>query len=226
MGKVRAVAKGARKVQSRYASLTQPFSHIRFTAYAGSTLPTFSQAEAIEGFRSLREDLDNLAYGIYILDLVDTALVDRQPHDDILSLLIASLHILSHTAHRELLLAWFELRLLARLGVAMSLGSCPRCGGAPGAHLDIDTPGFLCQKCCQREGSRTQIAVSSAARSLLSTLRGGDWRVVEAIATPVAGQAEVAAVLDRVMFAQLEQRPESYGFLSAIRTAAQGKCPP
>ncbi len=220
-GKTRVVAKGARKVQSRYASVTQPLTHIRFTAYVGGKLPTLSQAEALESFRSLREDLDSLAYALYMLELVDISLVDAQPHDDILSLVIACLHILSHTEHRELLLAFFELRLLARLGFDLSLSACPRCAGPPGVHLVSDIPGFLCPKCSEREGPRTEVKLSGTAFSLLRKLRGSDWRAVEGICAPVAGEKEVAAVLDGVMFAKLEKRPESHAFLCAIRSAGR-----
>jgi DNA repair protein RecO (recombination protein O) len=221
MGKMRAVAKGARKVQSRYASVTQPLTHMRFTAYVGRSLPTLSQAEPLESFRSLREDLDSLAYALYMLELVDVSLVDAQPHDDVLSLAIACLHILSHTEHRELLLAFFELRLLARLGFGLELNSCPRCAGPAGEYLVPDIPGFPCQKCSQGEIQGQRVKVSSTAHNLLLRLRGSDWRAVEGLCAPVAGEREVAALLDGVIFAKLEQRPASHAFLCAIRIAGK-----
>ncbi len=222
-GKVRVIAKGARKVQSRYASVTQSLTHIGFTAYVGGKLPTLSQAEALESFRPLREDLDSLAYALYMLELVDISLVDGQPHDDILSLLIACLHILSHTEHRELLLAFFELRLLARLGFALESEACPRCAGRPGQHLVVDLPGFPCLKCSQTEGPRLQVRVSDDAMKLLRKLNGGDWRAVESLCAPVAGERELAAALDSIVFAKLEKRPESHGFLCAMRVDARSK---
>jgi DNA repair protein RecO (recombination protein O) len=221
MGKLRAVAKGARKVQSRYASVTQPLTHLRFTAYVGRSLPTFSQAEPLEGFRSLREDLDSLAYALYMLELVDSSLVDAEPHDDVLSLAIACLHILSHTEHRELLLAFFELRLLARLGFGLELSACPHCAGPAGEYLVPDIPGFPCRKCSQGEMRGKQVKVSTAAHNLLCKLRDRDWRAVEGLCAPVAGEREVAAVLDSVVMAKLEKRPASHAFLCAIRTAGK-----
>ncbi len=119
-GKTRIVAKGARKVQSRYASLTQVFSHINYTVYSGRSLATFSQAELRQGFPALRDNLDKMAYGLYLLELVDSLLEEGQVHDDILSLLLASLHILSLSDKHELLLGFFQIRLLARLGWATS----------------------------------------------------------------------------------------------------------
>lgn len=220
-GKVKAVAKGARKIQSRYASLTQPFSHIRFTLYQGKSLHTFSQVELLEGYRSLREDLDKMAYGLYMLELVDAALVDDQPHDDILSLLIACLHILSHTARPELLLAFFELRYLSRVGFGLSVDTCPICAGRPGPKLSVEVPGFVCARCQSEGAPRAAVAISKEGLTLLKHLAGGDWRRVEALPEPALGEKEVSALLDRIVITKLEKRPESYTFLTQIRSSAR-----
>lgn len=119
-GKTRAVAKGARKAQSRYASLTQPFCHLNYTFYTGRGLGTLSQAELINGFPAIRDDLDKMSYGLYLLELVESFLEEGQEHDDIFSLLLASLHILASSCEHELLLAFFQVRFLARLGWAVS----------------------------------------------------------------------------------------------------------
>ena len=220
-GKLKIVAKGARKVQSRYASLTQLFCNIRFTVYQGKSMHTFSQVELIEGFRPLREDLNRMTYGLYMLEMVDVTLVEGQSHDDILSLLIACLHILSHTDHLELLLAFYELRLLSRLGWRLNLLQCPVCGGRPGVRFSVQNLGFPCLGCTTGGTGETLITMSSDALSLLNTLCGGDWRCIEDLSSEVPGKNEVAAVLDRIIYAKLEKRLESYAFLTQIRNTAR-----
>ncbi len=121
-GKIRVVAKGARKTQSRYASITQPFCYLNYTYYLGRGLGTLSQAQLHNGFPDIRNDLDRMAYGLYLLELTDSFLEEGQEHDDIFSLLLAALHILSDTREYELLLAFFQVRFLARLGWAQSFG--------------------------------------------------------------------------------------------------------
>ena len=219
-GRLKIVAKGARKIQSRYASITQLFCNVRFTVYRGKSMHTFSQVELIEGFRPLREDLERMAYGLYMLEMVDAALEEGQSHDDILSLLIACLHILSHTDHLELLLAFYELRLLSRLGWALNLERCPACGGKRGAKLSIQNLGFPCSTCIPG-GAESLVTTSPEAISLLKTLSGGDWRPIEALPTDVPGKKEVAALLDRIIYIKLEKRLESYDFLSQIRNTAR-----
>ncbi|MDP3488199.1 MAG: DNA repair protein RecO [Bacillota bacterium] len=219
-GRLKIVAKGARKIQSRYASITQLFCNVRFTVYRGKSMHTFSQVELIEGFRPLREDLGRMTYGLYMLEMVDATLDEGQSHDDILSLLIACLHILSHTEHLELLLAFFELRLLSRLGWALNLERCPVCNGKRGNKFSMQNLGFPCSACIPGDGEAF-VTTSVVALSLLKTLGGGDWRPIEALPTDVPGGKEVTVLLDRIIYVKLEKRLESYAFLSQIRNTAR-----
>lgn len=216
-GKVRAVAKGARKVQSRFASVTQPFSHLRFTLYQGKSLYTLSQVEMVEGFRPLRENLDKIVFGLYMMELVDLSLVDGQSHDDILSLLTACLHILCHSERHELLLAFFTLRLLSRLGFAVSVEHCMECGSKAGQKLVLAAPGFLCPTCSNRAQSQSLVTVSKEAHHLLLALSEGSWRRLETWPEPAPAEREVAVLLDRIMTHKLERTPESRAFLAELR---------
>ncbi|MCA1691940.1 MAG: DNA repair protein RecO [Actinobacteria bacterium] len=59
-GKVRAVAKGVRKTKSRFGGRLEPMNHVDLLLYEGRELDVISQAETLEQFRSVREDLDRL----------------------------------------------------------------------------------------------------------------------------------------------------------------------
>ncbi len=63
-GKVRAVAKGVRKTKSRFGGRLEPASHVDLLLYEGrGELDIVTQAESIDHFRALRDDLDRLAPG-------------------------------------------------------------------------------------------------------------------------------------------------------------------
>ena len=55
-GKVRAVAKGIRRTQSRFGARLEPFTHVSLMLYRGRNLDTVTQAEILHPFRGLRED--------------------------------------------------------------------------------------------------------------------------------------------------------------------------
>ena len=60
-GKVRAVAKGVRKTKSRFGSRLEPGSHVALQLYEGRELDIVTQAESVDHFRAIRDDLDRLA---------------------------------------------------------------------------------------------------------------------------------------------------------------------
>ena len=63
-GKVRAVAKGVRKTKSQFGARLEPPSHVALQLYEGRELDIVTQAETIDHFRAVRDDLDRLGRAI------------------------------------------------------------------------------------------------------------------------------------------------------------------
>ena len=59
-GKVRAVAKGVRKTKSKFGARLEPTSHVALQLYEGRELDIVTQAETLDHFGALRDDLDRL----------------------------------------------------------------------------------------------------------------------------------------------------------------------
>ena len=70
-GKLRAVAKGARKIRSRKAGHLEPFTRVRLMLAHGRDFWIVTQAETVDAYLPLREDLLRTAYGAYVLELLD-----------------------------------------------------------------------------------------------------------------------------------------------------------
>src|SRR5580765_3373113 len=70
-GKIRAVAKGVRKTKSKFGARLEPMSHVSLLLYEGRELDIVSQAESIDHFRTLRDDLDGLTGAMLLLEAVD-----------------------------------------------------------------------------------------------------------------------------------------------------------
>jgi len=71
LGKVRAVAKGVRKLRSRKAGHLEPFTHARLQLSHGRDMLIVTQAETINAFLKLREDLVRVGYAAYVIELLD-----------------------------------------------------------------------------------------------------------------------------------------------------------
>src|SRR5690606_38858944 len=71
-GKIRAVAKGIRKTKSRFGGRLEPASHVDLLVYEGrGDLDIVSQAETVDHFAHVRDDLERLGRAVAILEAAD-----------------------------------------------------------------------------------------------------------------------------------------------------------
>src|SRR5512144_1395276 len=70
-GKLRAVAKGARKLRSRKAGHLEPFTRVVLMLARGRDMWIVTQAETVDAYLPVREDLMRTAYAAYIIELLD-----------------------------------------------------------------------------------------------------------------------------------------------------------
>ncbi len=78
MAKLRAIVKGARKIASRKAGHLEPFTRVRLQLAKGRDLIIVTQAETIEAYPALREDLTLTGYAAYVLELLDRFVPDEE----------------------------------------------------------------------------------------------------------------------------------------------------
>jgi DNA repair protein RecO (recombination protein O) len=76
-GKVRAVAKGIRKTKSRFGARLEPITHVSLMLYEGRELDTITQAETLDHFRPIREDLARVGKATAMLEAVDHVVQER-----------------------------------------------------------------------------------------------------------------------------------------------------
>src|ERR1700727_698248 len=122
-GRVRAVAKGARRTKSRFGARLEPFTHVDLMLHVGRSLDVITQAEVIRPYGApLAAHHPPHTAGVAM----------REPALRQLLLRIGGLRALSEAEHDpRLVLDAFLLRSLAVAGYAPALQECARCG-APG----------------------------------------------------------------------------------------------
>ncbi|MDQ4097985.1 MAG: DNA repair protein RecO, partial [Actinomycetota bacterium] len=77
-GKVRAVAKGVRKTKSRFGGRLEPLNHVALLLYEGRELDIVTQAESVDHFRPIRDDLQRLTRAVALLEAVDQIAQERE----------------------------------------------------------------------------------------------------------------------------------------------------
>jgi DNA repair protein RecO (recombination protein O) len=91
-GKVRAVAKGVRKTKSRFGARLEPPTHLQLQLYEGrSELHIIDQAETVDHFRAIREDLDRLTHAVAMLEAADQLGLDGEPNPGLYQMLLGAL---------------------------------------------------------------------------------------------------------------------------------------
>ena len=205
-GKVRAVAKGVRKTKSRFGARLEPISHVALLLYEGRELDVVTQAEVVDHFRVIREDLDRLARATAMLEATDQVAQERQANPRLYQMLVGALRALA-ARNAPLLVPAFFLKLVSLEGFHPVLDGCASCGDDGDlVGFDLAEGGALCRACAR--GRR----ISPEALALIGrVLDGGLAAALNEPAGPVT--AEVDAVATRAVEQHLERRLRSVGVL-------------
>jgi len=211
-GKVRAVVKGVRKTKSRFGARLEPMVHCSLLFYEGRELDIVTQAEALEHFRPVREDLSRLAKAASLLEATDQLCQERHANPRLFAMLLGGLRALSaHDA--PLLVPAFFLKLLSTEGFHPLLDECALCGDRYGlSSFDLAQGGVLCGAC---SGRGDAVVLSPAALDLVRRVLGGD--LGRALAEPAGPAVRVAERLaTRAMEHHLERRMRSLPVAGAL----------
>ena len=212
-GKVRAVVKGVRKTKSRFGARLEPMVHVSLLFYEGRELDIVTQAEVVELFRPVREDLGRLAKAASLLEAVDQLCQERHANPRLFVMLLGGLRALSaHDA--PLLVPAFFLKLLSTEGFHPLLDECASCGGRYGlSSFDLAQGGVLCGSCSVGLGD--SVRLSPPALDLIRRVLGGD--LGGALSAPAGPDvAEVERLATRAMEHHLERRLRSLPVAGAL----------
>ncbi len=126
MGKLRVIAKGARKITSRKAGHVELFTRVKLLLARGRTFDIVSQAETIEPYRAVREDLLRSSFAHYLSELVDVFAQEGSEDTALYDLLANGLSWLAEAPDPALAARYFEMRLLTLTGYRPQLFRCAR----------------------------------------------------------------------------------------------------
>jgi DNA repair protein RecO (recombination protein O) len=150
-GKVRAIAKGARKIRSRKAGHLEPFTRVTLQLAKGRDLLIVTQADTMDAYLPLGEDLARTAYASYVVELLDRfTYEDESENVALFNLLAETLNRIASNPDAWLAIRYYEVRLLDFLGYRPHLFHCANCGKEIQAVDQFFSPaagGILCPAC-------------------------------------------------------------------------------
>jgi DNA repair protein RecO (recombination protein O) len=115
-GKVRLLAKGIRKTQSRKGGNLELFNWVKIYVAKGRNLDIITEVELIDPFKSWRKSLERVALAYHLVELVDRLTAEEAKSRRVFELLTGSLEKLAGEQDLERLRTDFEVQLLEELG--------------------------------------------------------------------------------------------------------------
>ncbi len=220
-GKVDAIAKGVRRITSRKSGHIELFTRSNLLLARGRSLDVLTQAETIEPYAGLREDLVRTTYAYHIAELLDRLSEDGSPSPPVFELLCQALEALCEDDDPSLVARYFELRLLGLSGYRPQLFNCLICGASleeEGNAFSPDAGGVACP--VHRGQLPDAMALDARAFRVLRFLQTRDW----ALARRIRLEPATRGALERVMHAYLrhilERELHSTAFLDKLRAVA------
>jgi DNA repair protein RecO (recombination protein O) len=165
-GRITVSAKGARRKGSRIAAATQLFAFSDMTLIDNRDRWTLTEAQCIESFSGLSDELERAALGAYFCELLE-AVSDEAPNPEILSLGLNALYALGQEKKPEAIVkAAFELRLMCHAGFAPALEGCCVCGSRLGS-----SPAGSENERCAAGTAKAAVCFGGAVPELLEAMR-------------------------------------------------------
>jgi DNA repair protein RecO (recombination protein O) len=177
-GKVKGIAKGARRSRKRFVGRLEPGSCINlFFHYSEkSDLVRIEDAALINGFAYIRDDVERFASACYLLELTGAFTRPGLSLPEVFSILFDFISFIGSGADNALLSRFFEIRLLSILGFMPGLEHCVSCGEAVGSPESGGKLGF----CPQRGGVLCNGCVTEMRGEKVFSLSAGTAMFIQA----------------------------------------------
>ena len=209
-GKVRAMAKGIRRPRSKFGGRLELGSRVHVVVWRGrGELGVINQVQLVDGYPTLRSDLDRITAAMAVLEVADQLVQDDHQDERLFDMVANVLTTLNDSLITPQLVApAFFLKALVADGAGPVIECCAACGAtSPLVAFAASEGGMLCERC--RRGR----PVSREALDLLRQILNGGLRAV-LLGPESAATKEVATLATEAIEQHLDRR------LKTLRSAA------
>ena len=221
MGKLRAIAKGVRKIRSRKAGHLEPFTRVTLQLAQARELPIVTQAETVDAYLELREDLLKTGYAAYVCEMVDRFTYEDGENQPAYHLLADTLARINTQADPYVALRYYEIHLLDGLGFRPELFYCVSCQTEiqpADQFFSLAQGGVYCPKCGANRPDL--LPVSLLALKYLRHLQRSTYAEAARAQISPATRTEIESLLQQYTTFLLERALNTPAFLRQVR---QGK---
>jgi len=220
-GKLRAIAKGVRRPSSRKGGHLDLFMRSDVVLALGRNLDIITQAQILESYLALRDDLLRSTYASYCVELLDSFTPEGETNHELYWLLADTLSHLSGSNNLSLITRYYELHLLELAGFRPELERCLGQGERvqpEDQYFDPLVGGVLCSRCgSQRKGAWP---ISMEALRLMRFMQRSPYGAVANLRVRPNVVTELERTHLRYITMQLERQLKSVDFLERVRRSS------
>lgn len=217
LGKIRGMAKGARRPRSRFGSSLEIGTEVELTIFEKESreLVSVDRCDIVRsGFRQFGDPILATTLG-YVTDLADAFVPEREPNQRVYRLLRAMIASLSSSTTAETRARYFEAWILRLSGLYPWRRTCVDCGRPlveSGARFSLGERRLACRTCA--EGVEETLSLSSESLQFLEEVWGRPPEAVAAARPAVL--RELGAFHYRLVQEHVEKELKSHQVLEEM----------
>lgn len=207
-GKLTVGARGALRKNCKYGAASQTLCYSEMTLFRSRGKWTLDEADTIEQFLPLREDIASLALAVYFAKLLEVVSDEDCPTPALLRLGLNSFYALSQNRYpQNHVKTVFELRLMCLAGFTPAVENCPVCGVVPehGALFSLIGGTIHCRECLM-ETPGPSLALDGSALQALRYVVTADPRKIFSFSIPTESEECLSGISEAYVSTHLERQ--------------------
>jgi len=219
-GRLRGIAKGAKKSLRRFGSSLEPFTlnEVSFSDRETHGLVRLERCLIIRAYPGIASEVKRLVLGSYLLELAETLTPEKEHHPEIFDLLAFFIELLTAREFREELLRFFELKLFGYLGYQPQFHNCMLCRQAFDLELaygfSVRRGGIICPRCAGQ--APELLKLSNGTIRLLQQAQALEFARLQRLYFSEVARVESRRIFSRFLEYHIGHRPRSLDILEQL----------
>ncbi len=215
-GKVKAIAKGVRKIKSKMAGSLEPFMLLELQLYEGKTFYIVTGAVIKEEYATEQFCLKDVSQCFFLGEMIDSFLQENQKAPQLFNTFIEAVELLRIKKH-PLVFWYYCLKIIEISGFKPSLFNCIHCHSKLSQeqnYWDQIEGGVICSSCQSKLNNGNKIANNTI--KILRLMDQNKGELLEKVKVERETFKELKDILEDYISFILEKEPKSKRFLKLV----------
>lgn len=215
-GKVKAIAKGVRKIKSWLSGSLQQFMLLELRMITGKTFYLPTESAILREYPNIQSDLSKTAEAFYVGELIDKLFEEDEKHEEAFDLLTEILDLIDLGVKMVILRA-FELKLIELAGFKPELNNCVHCKEkiTAGDNFWDDIEGGVICHACQTK-YRHGVDIGDSVIKLLRFFEENEIVTAKRLKVDLEVEKKTEKLLSRYIENVLDREVKSKKFLDQV----------